>query len=198
MLSIPNQLAPLIGTVPEWVILLSLLGLSLILVFAGRAIVKVIAFLIVGLAGASIGGMLGAQYLASMGASGALLGILLGFVLGGLLGVVSVAVGIGLAIGYAAYLLALDFAASTTIAIAVGVALFIVGVAISGKVLGVVTAVAGGLLFFDVLRVYGLGLPLATIFAAAITFAGIWVQDAPRRATQSTATNVGGQQGDHR
>ncbi len=198
MISIPNQLAPLLSTVPEWALLLSMLIASLVLIFAGRTVVKVLAFLVVGLIGASIGGMLGAQYVVGFGSLGALLGILLGFVLGGLLGVTLVAVGIGLAIGYAAYLLTLGFVSSTTTALIVGAVFFIVGVALYGKILGLVTAVAGGLLLFDFLTMYGLGPTLSTILAAAVTLAGIWVQGGFRRKTsQPTASNVGGQQSAH-
>jgi hypothetical protein len=199
MLSIPNQLAPLLNTVPAWALLLSMLAVSLVLVFAGRTVVKVIAFLVVGLVGASIGGMLAAQYLVGSGTLGTLLGVLLGFFIGGLIGVVLVAVGIGLAFGYAAYLLTTTLVTGTMIPLIAGFVFFIVGLALYNKVLGVVTALAGGLLFFDVLTLYGLGSTLAVVLAAGVTLAGIWVQEGLRKhPTQPTASSAGGQPSDHR
>ncbi len=199
MISIPNHLVPGLNDVPGWVLLLALLAVSLLLIFAGRTIVKVLAFLVVGLIGAGIGGMLGAQYLMSLGSAGALLGIVLGFVLGGLLGIALVAVGIGLAVGYGAYLLTLDFISSMTVAVIVGIIFFIVGVALYGKILTLVTALAGGLLLFDVLRMSGLGQTVSIVLAAVVTLAGIYVNYRPRsKVKQPTASKVGGQQTGHK
>ncbi len=199
MISIPNHLVPGLNGVPGWALLLALLAVSLLLIFAGRTIVKVLAFLVVGLIGAGIGGMLGAQYLTSLGSAGALLGIVLGFVLGGLLGIALVAVGIGLAVGYGAYLLSLDFVSSMTVAVIVGIVFFIVGVALYGRILTLVTALAGGLLLFDVLRMYGLGQTVSIVLAAVVTLGGIYVNYRPRsKATQPTDSNVGGQQSGHK
>ncbi len=195
MAPIPNQLAPLPSTVPASALLLSMLVVSLLLVFAGRKVVKVLAFLVVGLIGALIGGVLATQYLVGSGTLGVLLGVFLGFVLGGLIGVALVAVGIGLATGYAAYLLTTGFVSGTTIPLIVGFVFFIVGVALYGRILSLVTALAGGLLFFDVLRIYGLGPTLSIVFAAGVTLAGIWIQEGlGRKVKQPTAPKVGGQQ----
>ena len=194
MISIPNQLAPITSAVPAWALLLSMLIVSLILIFAGRTVVKVVAFLVVGLIGASIGGMLAAQYLTGIGSMGTLLGVLLGFVLGGLIGVLLIAVGIGLAIGYGAYVLVTSFVSGTTIPLVVGVVFFIIGAAFYNRILSLVTAVAGGILFFDVLQLYGLDQTLAIILAAAATLAGIWVQEGlgKHTATPTTASTTGG------
>ncbi len=187
MTSIPTQLQPLLNSVPAWALLLSLLVVSLALVFAGRKIVKVFAFLVVGLIGASVGGILAAQYLTSLGNLGTLLGVLAGFLLGGLIGILLVAVGIGLALGYAAYLLSLSFFSGHTIPLIIGFVFFIIGLALHNKILGVVTAVAGGLLFFDVLTLYGLGYTLSVALAVVVTLAGIWVQEGlGRRKTSPT------------
>lgn len=195
MVSIPNQLAPLLNTVPAWALLLSMLVVSLALVFAGRKVVKVFAFLLVGLIGASIGGILAAQYLMGLGTLGTLLGVLAGFLLGGMIGLLLVAVGIGLAVGYGAYVLSSSFVSGTTVPLIVGFIFFIVGVALYGRILGVITALAGGLLFFDVLTLYGLGSTLSIALAVVVTLAGIWVQEGlGRRKTPPTASNVGGQQ----
>ena len=189
MWSIPNILAPVQASVPAWALLLGLLGLSLVLIFAGSTLVKVVAFVVVGFAGAAFGGALAAQYLAP---SWQLVGIILGFVVGGLLGVVLIALGIGFAVGYAAYLVALDFALGSTVALIAGVVFFIVGLALSGKILTVGTAVVGGLLLFNVLTYYGFGSTMATVVAAALTLMGLWVQLAPQRRITA---NAGGQPG---
>ena len=195
MISIPGQFEHLLNGLPSWPLVLTMLVVALLLIFAGRTVVKVLAFLVVGLIGASIGGMLGAQYLTSIGWAGILLGALIGFIAGGLIGVLLVAVGIGLAVGYAAYLLTLDFVASTTVAIVVGVVFFIIGLALYGKILSLITALAGGLLLYDALRLYGLDPTLTTIIAVLVTLAGIWVQYGfGRRRPTAAATTVGGQQ----
>ena len=200
MLSIPTQLTPFLNTVPAWALLLSMLLVSIVLIFAGREVVKVIAFLIVGLIGASIGGELAAQYLAGAGSLGTLLGVLLGFVLGGFVGMMLVAVGIGLAIGYAAYVLTAGLVSGTTVPLIVGVVFFILGLALYNQVLSFVTALAGGLLLFDVLQIYGLDPVVSVVVAGAATLAGIWVQEGlgRRKASQPTVSNAGGQPSDRR
>ncbi len=191
MMSITNQLGPLTNTIPTWDLLLSLLVVSLVLMFAGRSVVKVIAFLVVGLIGASIGGTLAAQYLTGIGSLATLLGVLAGFLLGGLIGVLLVAVGIGLAIGYGAYLLTGSFVSGMTMPLVVGFVFFIVGVAFYGKILGFITAIAGGLLFFDVLIMYGLDSTLSVVLAVALTLAGIWVQEGSGRRKTRRASQTG-------
>jgi len=171
-------LAPFQAQFPAWVPLLALLAISLVLIFAGRKLVKLVVFLAVGIAGATIGGILAAQFLSP---GGELLGVLIGFIAGGLLGVGLISMGIGIAVGYAAYLLALDLAISPTIAAITGVTFFIVGLALSGKILTLATAVVGGLLLFNVLTSYGLGPSVSTAVAALLTLMGLWVQMGKRR-----------------
>jgi len=196
MFSIPNLLAPITGTLPAGALLLSLLAVSLLLAFAGRAIVKVIAFLVVGLVGAAVGATLVVQFLPTYGTLGTLLGLLIGFVAGGLIGVALVAVGIGLATGYAAYLLTTSFVSGTTIPLVVGIVFFLIGLALYGRILGLVTALAGGLLLFDVLTMYGLGSTLSIVLAALVAIAGVYVQEGmgkKRVTTPSSAPQTGGQ-----
>ncbi len=185
--SIPNILAPLEANVPAWALLLGLFALSLVLIFAGKTLVKVVAFVVVGFAGAALGGTLAAQYLAP---SWQILGIILGFVIGGMLGVALIALGIGFAVGYAAYVITLDLALGPTVALIAGVVFFLVGLALSGKILTVGTAIVGGLLLFNVLTTYGFGPTMATLVAAALTIVGLWVQLAPQRRM---TTGTGGQ-----
>lgn len=193
MIPIPHSLWPGLPGVSPQVLLLALLGASLVLIFAGRTMAKVVAFLAVGIVGAAFAGSLAGQYLASQWQ---ILGVLLGFVIGGLLGVVLLPLGVGLATAYAGYVIALDLALGPTAALIVGVALFIVGAVLSDKILSVATAFIGGLLLFDVLTHYGFGPTLATLVAALITLVGLWVQLAPgRRPSQPATTAVVGQPG---
>ena len=98
MVSIPGQFSDLLKGVPSWPLILAMLVVSLLLIFAGRKVVKALAFLVVGLIGASIGGEFAAHYLGSLGSFGTILGVLIGFVAGGLIGLLLVRVGIGLAV----------------------------------------------------------------------------------------------------
>ena len=176
-------------------LVLTLLAMSFILIFAGRTLVKVVAFLVVGFVGAAFGGTLAVQYLPPQWT---LIGVLLGFLSGGLLGVALLPLGVGLAVGYAGYLFALDLALGPTAVLIAGIVSFVVGVLLSGKVLGVATAIVGGLLLFDVLSRYaGFSLTTATVVAALMTVVGLWIQLTPdRRLTQPPPTSVGGQPGD--
>jgi hypothetical protein len=184
VVSIPGQFEHLLSGLPTWPLVIIMLVVSLLLVFIGRKVVKILAFLVVGLVGASIGGILGAQYLAGLGWFGKLMGVLIGFFAGGLVGVALVAVGIGVAAGYAAYLLTLDIVSDTTVALVLGIIFFIIGLALYGKILSVITAVIGGLLLYDALRLYGLGSALSVALALMVTLAGIWIQSRSGRRTQ--------------
>jgi hypothetical protein len=185
MVTIPSQLTQLLNGLPPWPLFLVLLVISLLLIFAGRKVVKALAFLVVGLIGASVGGSLGAQYLSSLGWLGSLLGLLLGFFAGGLLGLFLVRVGIGLAVGYAAYLLTLDVVSSETAAFVVGVVFFVVGMVLYNKILTLVTAVAGGFLLYDALTFY-IDPGVAVVFAVLVTLFGLWMDLRHRRRHGST------------
>ncbi len=188
MVSILGQFSQLLNGVPSWPLIAAMLIVSLLLIFAGRKVVKVLAFLVVGLIGASIGGVFAAQYLTSLGSLGTLLGVLIGFVAGGLIGLLLVRVGIGLAVGYAAYLLTLDLVSSTVAAFVVGFVFFVVGWLLYNKILSLVTAVAGGFLFYDALRLYGLDPTVSKVLAVLVTLIGIWLSlGYRRRAKQETS-----------
>jgi hypothetical protein len=193
------MMAPLQAQVPAWLPFLALLGVSLVLIFAGRSVVKVIAFLVVGLIGASIGGTLAAQYLVGSGDLGTLLGVILGFAIGGLIGVVLVMVGIGVVLGYGAYLLIQEFVSGNIIPLVVGFVFFLVGVALYDRILSLVTALAGGFLLFDILVGYGAGSTLSLVVAAALTLAGIWVQEDlhRRKLSHAAVSNTAGQPTTH-
>ena len=129
---------------PDSLLVLILLGISLGLMFAGRTLIKVLAFLVVGLVGATLGAALGTTYL---GGIGWILGAVAGFFVGGIVGFLLLALGIGAALGYVSYVITLDIVKSSGAALVAGVVLFVVGVVLYGKILGLVSAVLGGLLF---------------------------------------------------
>jgi hypothetical protein len=191
MFSIPSSLVPAMPHVPGDLLFLGLLAVSLVLIFAGSTLAKVLAFVVVGLVGAALGGVVVAQYISPQWD---LLGVLLGFVIGGLLGVALLSLGVGLVAGYAAYILALGFGLSSTVALVAGVVFFIIGLVLSSKILVVATAVAGGFLLFNALAYFGFDPTLALVVAGALTLIGLWVQMGPRRrVTQPATTSVGGQ-----
>ncbi|HEY6283007.1 MAG TPA: hypothetical protein VIW22_03690, partial [Nitrososphaerales archaeon] len=88
------------------------------------------------------------------------------------------------------------FVSGNIIPLVIGFVFFILGIALYNKILGVVTALAGGFLLFDVLVGYGAGSTLSIIVAAALTLAGIWVQEnmhRKKRVGQPTVSNSGTQ-----
>jgi hypothetical protein len=176
--------------VPPYLLFLALLVVSLALIFAGGTFAKVVAFMVVGLVGAVFGGVLVAQYISPQWD---LVGVLLGFVIGGLLGMVLLPLGVGLVVGYAGYLLVLGLGLSSTVALAMGVIFFIIGLVLSSKIIKVVTAVAGGFLLFNVLVYFGLDPIVSTLIAGVLTLIGLWVQLTSRRQYKRPATmTVGG------
>ncbi|MGD0145425.1 MAG: hypothetical protein ABSB53_01035 [Nitrososphaerales archaeon] len=186
MASITDQFSQLLKGVPSWPLIIAMLVVSLLLIFAGRKVIKALAFLVVGLIGSSIGGMFAAHYLTSLGSFGTVLGVLIGFVAGGLIGLLLVRVGIGLAVAYAAYLVTVDIVSSTVAAFVVGFVFFVVGWILYNKILSLVTALAGGFLLYDALRLYGLNPTVSTILAVLVTLAGIWVNFRHRRRAKWT------------
>ena len=177
--------------VPADLLFLVLLGVSLVLIFAGGTLAKVVAFLVVGLVGAAFGGAMVANYVSPQWD---LIGVLLGFVIGGLLGMALLSLGVGLVVGYAGYALALGFGLSSTLALISGVVFFVVGLILASKILTVVAAVVGGFLLFNVLTYFGLGLVLSTLVAGALTLIGLWTQlSSRRRVTQPVTGNIANQ-----
>ncbi len=161
--------------------------IALLLIFAGRKVVKVLAFLVVGLIGASIGGALAGQYVPSLGTAGTILGGLIGFVAGGAIGLLLVAVGIGLAVGYAAYLLTLDVVSNATAAFVIGVVFFVVGLALYNKILAFVTAVAGAFLLYDALTLLSVGPVLSAAIAFVAFVLGVWNDLRSRRRSKAAS-----------
>jgi hypothetical protein len=155
-----------------------LLGLSLALMFYGRSIIKGLAFLAVGFAGAAFGLAIGGIFL---GVIGAVIGGVLGFLLGGMLGLFLVNVGMGLALGYFGYLATRDLTNVFVLAVVVGIILFFVGVALSSKLLELVTAFLGGVILDGVLVFFGVPPPYAAVISLVLAAAGFFIQFRNRR-----------------
>jgi len=170
----PHFISGLGGSV--FALVLGVVALGLI--FAGRSIIKGLAFLVVGLAGAGFGIALGGSILGIVGAA---VGGVAGFLLGGLIGLLLVDVGMGLAMGYYAYLATRYLTHSLPLAVVVGIVLFFVGVAISSKLLELVTALIGGLVLYSVLVFFGLAPLDSAIVSILLAAVGFFVQRNRRR-----------------
>ena len=92
-----NQVLGYFAGLPAIVALLFVLALALALTFAGREMIKVLAFIVTGLIVGGVSSEIGMNY---MGTVGAILGGVAGFLFGGILGVFLVIVGVGIALGY--------------------------------------------------------------------------------------------------
>ncbi len=152
--------------------------LSLALMFDGRSIIKGLAFLVVGLAGAAFGLAVGSLFL---GVIGAVIGGVLGFLVGGAIGLLLVDIGMGLALGYFGYLATRDLTNVFVLAVGVGVILFFVGLAVSSKLLELVTAVLGGVVLYGVLVFFGVAPLYAGLVSLVLAVAGLSVQLRKRR-----------------
>ena len=153
-----------------------LLLVALALMFAGRSIIKALAFIIVGIAGAAVGASAAAVVLGWLGPLGILVGIIVGFVVGGLIGLLLVHVGIGLALGYFGYEIARDLTHILALEILVGIILFVIGVIIANKILELATAFLGGVILYGVLTSMGLPDVISFVIALVVAVAGYLVQ----------------------
>ena len=170
----PHVLSGSSGFVFAIILMLVALGLM----FAGRTIIKGLAFLVVGLAGAAFGLAAGTLVL---GVIGAAIGGVVGFVVGGLIGILLVNVGMGLALGYFGYLATHDLTHSLLLAVVVGIVLFFVGVAISSKLLELVTSVLGGVVLYGILVFFGVAPLYAALVSLVLAAAGFYAQQTKRR-----------------
>jgi hypothetical protein len=156
-----------------------LLLISLGLMFAGRSLIKGLSFLVVGLAGAAFGLAAGGLFL---GVIGAAIGAVVGFVVGGIIGVLLLHVGMGLALGYFGFLATRDLTNSFLVAVVVGFILFFVGVAVSSRLVELVTAVIGGIIFYEVLLFFAFAPLYSAPVSILIAAAGFYVQETKRRS----------------
>jgi hypothetical protein len=150
-----------------------LIVVSLLLMFAGRAIIKALAFVAVGLAGAAFGATAGGLIL---GLPGAVIGAFIGFIVGGFIGLLLVHIGMGLALGYFGYVVLRDLTHIFILAVVLGFFLFIIGIIISSKLLELVTAILGGVILYETLVVLGVAPLFATLTAVILAMLGFYVQ----------------------
>ena len=170
-LSVPGILMP--NPLSPSVLVVILLGVSLSLIFFGRKLIKAIIFVLGGLAGAYLAAIIGAPYLAT---TGLLLAELAGFVIGGLFGLLLLPLGIGLALGLIGYAVTENLVASHLAAITIGAALFVLGIALAGDILAVLSVLLGSLLLYNVFTYLGLQQPVTAISLVVVALAGLWVQ----------------------
>lgn len=159
-----------------------LMVIALGLMFAGRSVIKGLAFLIVGLAGAGFGLALGGV---ALGVIGSIIGGILGFIVGGLIGILLVQVGLGAALGYFGYLVIRYLAHSFALAVVAGVVLFFVGLALATKLLELVTAAIGGVVLYGVLIFFGAAPVIAAAVSLILAVAGFTVQRNGRRQREA-------------
>lgn len=157
---------------------LLLMVISLALMFAGRKVIKVLAFLAVGLVIGAAGALFGTFVL---GFLGTLVGGIIGFILGGLLSLALLPVGIGFGAGLIAYDLTLALVHSFIFAIVIGIIFFGIGVALSSKVLSLAAAIFGGLLFFEAITFFGSPILVSAILTILLATTGFWIQDRGRK-----------------
>jgi hypothetical protein len=169
--SLLRNLFPSTLTLPEAMLLLAV---ALALIFAGRQVVRVIAFIGVGLVFAAAGAALGTIIL---GVFGLVAGALIGFIIGGVLSLVLLPLAMGIAIGLIAYHLLLAFTGFYLLSLVIGFVFFIVGIILSVKLLSLATAAFGAFLLLDVLTVF-FSIPSWIAFITALFFGalGFWVQ----------------------
>src|SRR5712691_7216655 len=137
--SIPSSLLPSGLATP--IFLVALLLAALFLIFFGRRVIKVVAFILGGLAGAYFGGILGAAFLGSFCT---LVAEVICFLLGGCLGMSFLSFAIGLGLGYAGYAITQSILGSTLASISVVLVLFVVGMILAGKILSLVSVIFVG------------------------------------------------------
>ena len=151
----------------------SLLTISLLLIFVGRRLIQGIAFVLVGLIGGLIGLTVGSTYL---GLPGALAGFVTGFLLGGLASVLVLPLGIGIAMGFMGYAVAKIFIGIPFAPPLIGVVAFAYGILLTDLLLPVVSAALGGVLLYDITLSFGMAPEQMLLFAAAVTATGAIVQ----------------------
>jgi zinc-ribbon domain len=150
------------------------LVVALALIFAGRFVIRVVAFFGVGIAFASAFAAFGAVIL---GGVGLVLGGIVGFFVGAILSFFLLPLAIGIATGLLAYKLMQALFHIYVLSVIIGVVLFIVGLALSMKLLALAAVIFGSLLLFDVLVYFHFPALIAILVAGLIGVIGFWAQD---------------------
>jgi hypothetical protein len=147
---------------------------ALALIFAGRFVIRVIAFFGVGIVFAAAGASFGVFIL---GLFGLVIGGIVGFFVGGLLSFILLPLAIGVASGLVAYNLTELFVHVYFLSVIVGVVFFIVGVLLSMKLLSLATVIFGGLLLIDSLLFFHFPPLIALLVSIVMGLIGFWTQD---------------------
>ncbi len=148
--------------------------IALALIFAGRFLIRAIAFVGVGVAVGSAVAVAGATIL---GIVGFVLGGIVGFVLGGILHFFLLPLAMGIATGLVAYHLSQLFIRIIPISLVLGIAFFLIGLLLSLKLLSLASVVFGGMLLFDVLLYFHFSPLISLLVAILMGIIGFWVQD---------------------
>jgi hypothetical protein len=154
----------------------ALVGLvvALALIFAGRFLIRIIAFLAVGVVLGSAAAAFGATIL---GIFGFVFGGIIGFLVGGVLSLFLLPLAIGFATGLVVYDLSQTFVHLYPISLVLGVIFFIVGLFLSLKLLALASVVFGSLLLFRVLVFFHFVPTFAFLIAILMGVIGFWIQD---------------------
>jgi len=150
------------------------LVVALALIFAGRYIIRVVAFFGVGIAFASAGAAFGAVIL---GIVGFVIGGIFGFFLGGILSFFLLPLAVGVASGLVAYELLQAIVHLYPVSILGGLIFFFVAFFLSMKFLALATAVFGSLILLDVLEFFHFPPLVGLIIAFLMGVIGFWIQD---------------------
>ena len=150
------------------------LVIALALIFAGRFVIRFIAFFGVGVAFASAAAAFGALIL---GIFGFVIGAIVGFLVGGVLSFFLLPLAIGVATGLLGYDLSQLFVHVYPVSVAVGVIFFLVGLLLSMRLLALASVIFGGLLLFDVLVFFHFPPLVALLIASLMGIIGFWTQD---------------------
>jgi len=180
-----GNLIPRIASVSSALVVLLV---SLALIFAGRFVIRIIAFFGVGVVLAAAAASVGAIIL---GIVGLVIGGIIGFFVGGLLSFVLLPLAIGIASGLVAYDLIQLFVHLYPISVIVGIAFFILGVILSMKLLSLSTVLFGSLLLFDSLTFFHFPIVIALIVSILMGLVGFWVQDGFEKKHRSGYQFVG-------
>jgi hypothetical protein len=143
------------------------------LIFAGRHIIKIIAFFGVALIFAAASAAIGAVVL---GVVGFIVGGFFGFIVGGIASFVLLPLAIGFATGIVAYNLTQNLVHLSVVSAVIGVLFFVLGIFLSLKLLSLATAVFGSLVLFNVLAFFHVSPVFSAIIALALGAAGFWIQ----------------------
>jgi len=161
---LPPQIGPII-----------ILALALLLIFAGKGVIKAIIFVIAGLAVLSIALVFAAIYL-SLSLPVLIILALAAFIVGGVIGILLLPVGIGIALAVVGYSITQPLFNNTLIALVIAVILFIAGIILADKILIIASVFLGGLMLLSAITALGVPVLAAVLLAIILSCLGIVVQ----------------------